>query len=123
MFNSMEGIPLNSARKGVDFAWETIPEYLDAIGRNRGINVGALIGHSGVRRYVMGEAAQEREATPEEIEAMKGAVREGMLAGALGFSIGNFADQGYFNFGVKVPSSVATEEERYALASVLAAGT
>ena len=119
MFDKMEGIPLSAQRKGVDFAWESIPEYLDAIGRNRGINVGALVGHSGVRRYVMGEAAQEREATPEEIEAMKRLVREGILAGALGFSVGNFADQGEEIFGVKVPSSVASDDERYAVGSVL----
>ena len=68
MFNYMEGVPLASQRAGVDFAWETIPQYLDAIERRRGINVGAFVGHSGVRRYVMGEAAQ---------------AREGMLAGAL----------------------------------------
>jgi N-acyl-D-aspartate/D-glutamate deacylase len=119
MFDKMEGVPLSAQRKGVDFAWESIPEYLDAIGRNRGINVGAFVGHSGVRRYVMGEASQERHATPAEIEAMKGVVREGMLGGALGFSIGNFAGQGEEIFGVRVPSSVATPEERYALASVL----
>ncbi len=119
MFGAMEGIPMRSQRAGVDFAWESIPEYLDAIGRRRGINVGAFVGHSGVRRYVMGEAAQEREATPEEIEAMKRQVREGILAGALGFSVGNFADQGGEIFGVKVPSSVASDEERFALASVL----
>jgi len=119
MFNSMEGVPLASQRAGVDFAWETIPQYLDAIERRRGINVGAFVGHSGVRRYVMGEAAQEREATPEEIEAMKHQVREGMLAGALGFSVANFVGQGEGLFGVKVPSSVATDDERYALGSVL----
>jgi len=82
MFNYMEGVPLNVQRAGVDFAWESIPEYLDAIGRRRGINVGILIGHSGVRRYVMGEAAQEREATPEEIQAMRRVIREGMMAAA-----------------------------------------
>jgi len=119
MFDKMEGIPLSAQRKGVDFSWESIPEYLDAIGRNRGINVGAFVGHSGVRRYVMGEACQEREATPDEIQAMKEEVRKGILAGALGFSIGNFADQGGEIFGVTVPSSVATDEERYALGSVL----
>jgi N-acyl-D-aspartate/D-glutamate deacylase len=119
MFNYMEGVPLASQRAGVDFAWETIPQYLDAIERRRGINVGAFVGHSGVRRYVMGEAAQEREATSEEIEAMKQQVREGMLAGALGFSVANFVGQGEGLFGVKVPSSVATDAERYALASVL----
>ena len=119
MFNFMEGVPLDVQRAGVDFAWESIPQYLDAIGRKRGINVGALIGHSGVRRYVMGEAAQERTATPQEIEAMKRPIREGMLAGALGFSVGVFVEQGEGIFGVKVPSSVATDEEMYALGDVL----
>ena len=119
MFDKMEGIPLGAQKAGVDFAWESIPEYLDAIGRRRGINVGAFVGHSGVRRYVMGEAAQEREATPEEIQAMQAEVRKGILAGALGFSVGNFADQGEEIFGVRVPSSVASDEERYAVGSVL----
>ncbi len=119
MFDKMEGIPIRAQRAGVDFAWESIPEYLDAIGRRRGINVGAFVGHSGVRRYVMGEAAQEREATPEEIEAMKAEVRKGILAGALGFSVGNFADQGEEIFGVRVPSSVASDAERFAVGDVL----
>ena len=119
MFHQMEAIPQSALQNGVDFSWESVAEYLDALGQKRGINAGALIGHSGVRRYVMGEAAHEREATPEEIEAMRRLVREGMLAGALGFSIGNFVEQGVPLFGVTVPSSVATDEERYALASVL----
>ena len=119
MFDKMEGIPIKSQRAGVDFAWESIPEYLDAIGRRRGINVGAFVGHSGVRRYVMGQAAQERHATPEEIQAMQLEIRKGILAGALGFSVGNFADQGEEIFGVRVPSAVASDEERYALGSVL----
>ena len=119
LFEKMEGVPLDAQRKGVDFAWESIPQYLDAIGRNRGINVGALVGHSAVRRYVMGDACHDRLATPEEIEAMKGLVRDGMLAGALGFSIANFADHGIEFFNVLVPSSVAGAQEWYALGSVL----
>ena len=119
MFNQMENIPMSALRGGVNFNWESIAEYLDALGKNRGVNAGALIGHSGVRRYIMGEAAHERAATPEEIEAMRGVVREGMLAGAVGFSMGNFVDQGLGIFGITVPSSVATDEERYALGSVL----
>ncbi len=119
MFYNMENIPLTSMRNGVDFSWGSIGEYLNALGKNRGINAGAFIGHSGVRRYVMGEAAQERTATPEEIETMRGVVRDGILAGALGFSIGKFADLGETLFGVKVPSSIATDDERYALADVL----
>src|SRR3989475_11858296 len=119
MFNAMEGVPLASQRAGVDVAWETIPQYLDAIERRRGINVGAFVGHSGVRPYVMGEAAQEREANPDESAAMHQQVREGMLAGALGFSVANVVGQGEGLFGGKVPSAVATDAERYALGSVL----
>jgi len=119
LFEKMEGVSVNVQQKGVDVTWESIPEYLDAIGRNRGINVGALVGHSAVRRYVMGETCQERQATQEEIEAMKGLLRDGMLAGALGFSIANFADHGVEFFDVIVPSSVAGEAEWYALGSVL----
>jgi N-acyl-D-aspartate/D-glutamate deacylase len=119
LFARMEGIPLRVLRHGVTFAWESIAGYLEALGRQRGVNAGAFIGHSGVRRYVMGEAAQERVATPEECEAMRQVVREGMQAGALGLSFGNFVDQGVPLFGTVVPSSVATDAERYALASVL----
>ena len=119
MFHNMEDIPLSAMKAGIDFTWESIGGYLDALGKKRGVNAGAFIGHSGVRRYVMGEAAQERTATPEEIDAMRAVVREGMLSGAMGLSFGNFLDQGGPLFGVKVPSSVATDEERIALASVL----
>ena len=111
-FADAEAIPLSSLQNGVDFTWGSIAEYLDALGRRRGVNVGALVGHSGVRRYVMGEAASERaEATAEEIETMKSVVREGMLAGALGFST-TPKDR-------DDPAGVASEEERYILGSVL----
>ena len=111
-FSQAETIPLSAIRNGVNFTWETIAEYLDTLGQRRGVNVGALVGHSGIRRYVLGEAASERgEATPEEIEAMKRLVREGMLAGALGFST--------TPHGRDDPAGVAAEEERYALGSVL----
>src|ERR687885_1709050 len=86
-FAAAETIPLSAIRKGVNFTWESIAEYLEALSQRRGVNVGALVGHSGIRRYVMGEASSQRaEATPEELAAMQRLVREGMLAGALGFS-------------------------------------
>ena len=110
-FSDREDVPLTSMRRGIDFTWESIAEYLDALGRKRGVNAGALIGHSGLRRYVMGEEASDRvETTPEEIEAMKRLTREGILAGALGFSTGSC------NMS---PCGIATDEERFALASVL----
>jgi N-acyl-D-amino-acid deacylase len=111
-FSDAEQIPLSVLRRGVEFTWESIAEYMEALGRRRGINVGTLIGHSGIRRYVMGEAASERaQATPEELAAMQRLIREAMYAGALGFSTAPL-DRGD-------PAGAATDEERWALAGVL----
>ncbi|HZD04733.1 MAG TPA: amidohydrolase family protein, partial [Longimicrobiales bacterium] len=111
-FAEAETIPLQAMQQGVQFTWESIPEYLEALGQRRGINVGALVGHSGVRRYVMGEAASQRaDATPEELATMQRLVREGIRAGALGFSTAPA--------GRGDPAGVAPDAERWALASVL----
>jgi N-acyl-D-aspartate/D-glutamate deacylase len=111
-FAEAETIPLSAMQQGIQFTWESIAEYLEALGQRRGVNVGALVGHSGVRRYVMGEEASQRaEATPEELEAMQRLVREGMLAGALGFSTAPARRRD--------PAGVATDAERFALGSVL----
>src|SRR5947207_1043680 len=85
-FSDAEQIPLPVLKAGVDVTWESVGDYLNALGKKRGINVGTLVGHSGIRRYVMGEAASEREATPQEMAAMKRLIREAMYDGALGFS-------------------------------------
>jgi len=69
-----------------DWKWQTFPEYLGYLKGRVGINVGALMPHTPVRLTVMGEAAYEREARPEELDAMKRMVREGIEAGAIGFS-------------------------------------
>src|SRR5438067_12000665 len=86
-FSDAEQIPLPVLKAGVDVSWESVGDYLNALGKRRGINVGTLVGHSGIRRYVMGEAASERvQATEAQITAMKKLIREAMYAGALGFS-------------------------------------
>src|SRR5712671_2534481 len=110
-FADAEAIPLSTIKAGVDVTWESVGEYLDALGKKRGINVGTLVGHSGIRRYVMGEAASEREATPEEMAAMKRLIREAMYDGALGFSTAP-KDRGD-------PAGVPDDAERWELASVL----
>src|SRR4051794_12667649 len=111
-FSDAEQIPLSVLKAGVDVTWESVGDYLDALGRRRGVNVGTLVGHSGVRRYVMGEAASERQATPEEMTAMKRLIRDGMYAGALGFSTAP-KDRGD-------PAGIGNDEERWELATVLA---
>ena len=86
---NVEGMSLEALQAGVgaDWPFESFPEYLDAIeARGTAINVGALVGHTPVRMYVMGEESTEREATPEEVEKMRVIVSQAMRAGAVGFA-------------------------------------
>ena len=83
-----------------------------------GINVAAQVGHSAVRRWVLGPEAHEREATPDEIATMRAMVREGMDAGGIGFTTSRVAHQ-KGEFGEPIPSFVAHEDEIFELAGVL----
>ena len=118
MLSRIEAIPLDTLQAAVPWSWGTMGEYLDALDRRLGMNAGTLIGHSAVRRYVMGEASQERDATPDELEAMRESVREGMASGALGISFND--NPSHFDLSGKlVPSGIAPIEEKFALAAVL----
>ena len=118
MLSRVEAIPIEALEAGVNWSWNTVAEYMDALDKRLGVNVGVLIGHSAVRRYVMGEASQDRDATGPEVEEMKAIVREGMAAGALGFSVSR--NQGHFDLaGKPLPAIVAPTEELFALASVV----
>ncbi|MDR5777315.1 MULTISPECIES: amidohydrolase family protein [unclassified Caballeronia] len=120
MLERVEGMDLAALEAGMgDWGFSTYPEYLDRIGRNGlGINAATFIGHSPVRLYVMGEAAVERKATPEEIAQMKALVVESLRAGALGFSTS--VAPTHFGFdGKPVPSRVADFDEVLALAEAL----
>ncbi|MDJ0789997.1 MAG: amidohydrolase family protein [Myxococcota bacterium] len=88
LMEGVEDIPGTALAEGIQWSWETFPEYLDAIEKMpRSVDVGAQIPHGAVRAYVMGErGAANEEATPEEVDAMAKVVKEGLLAGALGFS-------------------------------------
>jgi N-acyl-D-amino-acid deacylase len=72
---------------GIDWSWETYPQYLDAIDRvPKGINYASQIGHSALRTWVMGERAFESSATDDEIQQMERIVEEAIRAGAIGFT-------------------------------------
>ena len=119
---NVEGMAIDAMRAGIGAEWpfETIPEYLDAVER-RGpaINVAALVGHTAVRMYVMGEEATERAASDDEIAQMRALVAEGLRAGALGFATSwSPTHVGYA--GRPVPSRVAELKEIEALAETLA---
>jgi N-acyl-D-aspartate/D-glutamate deacylase len=118
VLSHVEAIPLEAIRAGVNWAWETIPQYLDTLDRRLGINVASLIGHSAVRRYVMGEASQERHATNQEVAAMKAIVREGIEAGAVGVSFERNLRHFDWN-GRLAPTNVASDDEVFAVAGVV----
>ena len=117
----VEGMSLEAleAGLGIDWPFETFPQYLDALDkRGAAINVAALFGHTPLRLYVMGEESTERAATPDEIAKMKTLVREAMEAGAIGFGTSvAVSHNGYA--GKPVPSRQATVEEMDALVSVM----
>ena len=75
MFNQIEEMPLKAFKEGVVWDWETFSEYITRIRKGLAINVAPLVGHSVIRLLVMGAAAMERTATPEEITAMHGVLR------------------------------------------------
>src|SRR5580692_4309228 len=81
----VEAIPMEVLNT-IEVDWETVPQYMDKLVKNLGVNVGTLIGHTAVRYYVMGDDCQKRTATGDEIKAMQALVRDGMQAGAVGFS-------------------------------------
>lgn len=117
MFGVIEDIKKRTFDEAVPFTWESFPDYLDHIRGSLGINVGALVGHSALRLYVMGAASQERAATPEEIGEMCALVEEAMAAGALGIS-SSYVDMD--ENGHPVPSQFADLDEKIALAKAMA---
>ena len=82
-----EDIAPEAMNAGINWTWETFPEYLDSVERlPKGINYGAYMGHSALRTYIMGERAFTDEATESDLERMKQQVREAIQAGAMGFT-------------------------------------
>jgi len=118
-FVRVEAISRRVLEEGIQWKWKSTAEYLDALGTRLGINAAALIGHIAVRHNVMGEDAVERQATAEEIAKMKELVRQGMEAGAVGFST-NQNPRHIREDKKPVASRLAADEELGSLLDVLA---
>ncbi len=117
LLSRVEGIPIEALERGVPWNWRSTVEYFDAVDRRTSINIGFLVGHSAVRRSIMGTDATERAATPDEIVRMANLVRQGLAAGALGFS--STRSQTHFDGDqAPVPSRWAHDEEFVALARI-----
>jgi len=115
----VEGMSLAALRAGIRWEFESLPEYLDMLER-RGValNLACFAGHSSIRTYVMGAAASERAANPEEIQRMKRILAEALQAGAIGLSTTTSpAHNG--EGGRPMPSRLAEEDELRALVGCL----
>lgn len=119
MLSRVEGMSRAALNEGLRFKGGSFGDYWSRFDGKLGINIGSFVGHCAVRRWVMGDDASEREATPAEIEAMQQLVRESMQQGAMGFSTSQI-EVHVGEDGREVPSNHASSEEIVALASVLA---
>lgn len=119
----VEDIPGIVLDEGLDWNWKSFPDYLDRIAdKQYSMDVATHIPHAPIRLYVMGERALRHEAaTLEDIEAMAELVKQGMAAGAMGFSTGRIIEHRSAN-GNHVPGTFASDEEVIALGRAMGAG-
>ena len=117
---NVEGMSVEALRAGLgDWGFETFPEYLDVLDANGcAVNMAAMVGHTAVRMYVLGEEATEREATEGEIARQRELVTEALEAGALGFATSRASTHVGYE-GRPVPSRLATSEEIIEIAQAL----
>ena len=84
---AVEDIPVDAMMNGIDWTWETFPEYLDQVAQlPKAINYSAFIGHSALRMYVMGQRALSEVANEDDLRRMGAVVEEALQVGAVGLS-------------------------------------
>ena len=118
MLSRVEGMSAEALQAAVDFEGGGVGDLLAGLEGRVGVNVGVNVGHSAVRRYVMGDDASERAATDDEVAAMRDLVRQALEEGAVGFTSSQL-DIHVAHDGREVPSNHATPDEVVSLASVL----
>lgn len=121
LMEGVEDIPGSVLAEGIDFSWETFPEYMNAIDAiPHSIDFAVQVPHDALRLYVMGDRAENLEpANADDIAKMKSIVRESLAAGAAGFSTGR-TDIHLTAKGQWTPSSEATRDELVGISSVFA---
>lgn len=118
MLARVEGMPVSTLKAGVPWNWSSFGDFLGKLDGTVGLNCGFFVGHSAVRRVVMGPRAVGQKATPEELGEMKGLVSKSLAEGALGFSTTTSISHNDAD-GNPVPSRHASREELIGLASLV----
>ena len=131
LVEAVEDIPQAALAVGIDWSWETFPQYLDKIDSTPlAMDVGVLIGHAPVRAYILGERASisdrpggplNNDITVDEIEQMATCVEEAVAHGAMGFSTSRLILH-RDSSGSLTPGSLATESEMLALGRAVGQG-
>jgi N-acyl-D-aspartate/D-glutamate deacylase len=110
LFAKVEGMTPSTLEHGLPWDWDSFPSFLEVLDKRLGINAACYVGHSALRRFVMGDAASERAANADELAKMQRLVREAMAAGAAGFS-SSMAPTHVDQFNKPVPSRHAHYDE------------
>jgi N-acyl-D-aspartate/D-glutamate deacylase len=114
MLAKVEGMPLAALEQGVPWTWQGFGEYLMALDGNLGVNAGFMLGHSALRRFVLGEEANRRRSTDEELVQLRAVLADAIAQGALGLSTDVSHSHSDGN-GDPVPARGADVEEILAL--------
>jgi N-acyl-D-aspartate/D-glutamate deacylase len=120
LMEGVEDIPGTALAEGIDWSWESFPEYMNAVERRpHAIDIGAQVPHGALRFYVMGERGADHTETPkpEEIEEMGRLVRDAVNAGALGFTTSRTKNHRTSD-GRYTPSLTAGREELIGLSRI-----
>ena len=120
LMEAVEDIPGSALHEGIQWEWESFPEYLDALAKRRyACDVAVMIGHGGVRTWVMGKRAnisdmpggpEKNPVSDAEISVIAAVVREAVAAGALGFSTSRLLLHRDIR-GVLTPGALAAKRE------------
>jgi N-acyl-D-aspartate/D-glutamate deacylase len=122
LMEGVEDIPGTALAEGLRWEWESFPQYLDALARTpRALDVGAQVPHGAVRAYVMGDRGARNEApTSDDVARMAAIVRDGIAAGALGFTTSRTLLHRAVD-GEPVPGTFAGEAELFGITRAMGA--
>ena len=117
LMEGVEDIPGAALHEGIQWAWESFPEYLDSLEPRRwAVDVATQLPHGPLRGYVMGDrGATNQKATVDDIAEMSRLAGDAMRAGAFGFTTSRTLGHKALD-GTPVPGTFAADDELLAIA-------